>query len=84
MSDKLKATVNVVVTQGPSRWIPVEERLPGDVDWVLVVAVSPADGSRKVDIGIVEGDGWCAWLGRVTHWMPLPLLPGEASDGADY
>jgi len=61
-------------------WIPVSERLPGDIAWVLVVAADPHGGGPEIDIGIVEGEGWCSWLGPVTHWMPLPPLPVESSD----
>ena len=64
-------------------WIPVEERLPDKPGRYLVMLreslwrlhdeyVSDFDGKRFF------GEGAC--FGEVTHWMPLPEIPGK--DGA--
>jgi hypothetical protein len=59
-----------------SGWIPVGERLPEPGVRVLVVV----EGGW-IDVGIRDGDGVRAYSGgRVTHWMPLPSLPEEATD----
>ena len=64
-----------------SKWINVDERLPGDTGKYLVVLRT---GSMAVEYGVsiirgkmahgnfrfMEGD----WQ-KVTHWMPLPELP---------
>ncbi len=68
-----------------SDWIAVWDRLPEEYIEVLTC------GEYGVVIGRIEGDGcWSAsWTdyetgepyltnGNVTHWMPLPELPGDA------
>ena len=75
-------------------WVSVDERLPrhnGDdreisaytwqSDCVLVT-----DGHR-IEVGAVEWDGRSKgeWVGRmsgarITHWMPLPELPGDKDE----
>ena len=59
------------------RWIPVEERLPKDNEYVLVYC--SANGFYNIDC-LYDG----SWLEAadyyeedviVTHWMPLPELP---------
>ena len=65
-----------------SGWISVEERLPEEGLWVLVVYVEKH--GRFIDIGVHRNDGvWsvaCLEPNTVTHWMPLPELPGSADD----
>ena len=58
------------------RWIPVEERLPGEKQRVIVRC-------ERVGTSV----GWILWgnwmtdigpgAGKVTHWMPLPKSPKE-------
>ena len=60
------------------RWIPVEERPPEEKQRVIV---------RCEHVG--TSVGWILWgdwmtdigpgAGKVTHWMPLPSPPKEAS-----
>lgn len=60
------------------RWIPVEERLPEEKQRVI---------ARCERVG--TSVGWILWgnwmtdigpgAGKVTHWMPLPQPPKEAS-----
>lgn len=73
--------VEIEKLKAASRWIPVEERLPGEGDCVLVY-----NGS-DVELGLYEPDTcFCHfWDGTkdmiygVTHWMPLPKPPkGDA------
>lgn len=62
------------------RWIPVEERLPEEKQRVIVRC-------ERVGTSV----GWILWgrwmtdigphAGDVTHWMPLPKLPKEESNG---
>lgn len=69
--------------EAASRWIPVEERLP-EVGYRMFVYdalyqdyymayVSP-DGATWTDLC----DGLC--LHRVTHWLPIPVLPEASHD----
>lgn len=60
------------------RWIPVEERLPEEKQRVIVRC-------ERVGTSV----GWILWgnwmtdigpgAGKLTHWMPLPQPPKEAS-----
>lgn len=69
----------------PTCWIPVTERLPSRDDAVLCV------GDNGISIAdFVCGGKWCALPmfyvdgeqeTNVTHWMPLPEPPKEATDG---
>ena len=65
----------------PSRWIPVTERLP---DIGSSCLISPVSGC--VAEGQYDGDGWTQyrWSAKldkdaVTHWMPMPEPPKEAT-----
>ena len=56
--------------QMPTRWIPVEERLPTeDMDEVLVTIADGVDGYVSMDI--YNGDDWDNYE-DVIAWMPLP------------
>lgn len=70
-----------------SDWISVDERLPE-----IETAVLVTDGLRvgeSILVGVMHWDeptfaepgAWGRrWIGnRVTHWMPLPDLPGGTS-----
>ncbi len=71
-----------------TRWIPVEERLPEELEPVLFT-VYPKDTQLYNKYGKViylawrENGEWLDWEGKrvsdvfiVTHWMPLPEPPG--------
>ena len=62
------------------RWIPVSERLPEEMEWVLCACV---DGEAHIlrydylmdDWDIQHRQNACYGKGFVTHWMPLPTPP---------
>lgn len=85
-NDRLKEEVQQM------RWIPVEERLPEENVTVLAFNADPhaekyvlARYRTVVYLGCYwcqfdqEYDSWCASCWKVTHWMPLPQPPKEAS-----
>lgn len=57
------------------RWIPVTERLPEDGERVLVCTqtrkIKDARYSKRRNLFVTSGQI------TVTHWKPLPPLPGE-------
>lgn len=69
-------------TNVPCEWIPVTERLPESMVWVLCTL-----GNGEIDILAYDHimDDWdmcgrpnrCYSKGSVTHWMPLPEAPKE-------
>ena len=72
------------------RWIPVEERLPGDSDGAVLLTNGKTvisgyrnqlfglDGQHGVFVpAIKKGGGYM----QVTHWMPLP--PGPSAKGEE-
>lgn len=64
------------------RWIPVTERLPEDGKNVIVFVRSCADW-WTMDIDWCVNGHWVInaddeWH-NITHWMPLPSVPKEAS-----
>ena len=62
------------------KWIPVTERLPEGMDWVLCAC---KDGEIRILCYDYIMDDWdihgrpnsCYAKGFVTHWMPLPEPP---------
>jgi len=63
------------------RWIPVEERLPDQNEPVLIYTEMLGRHVASVD---EEGEWFCDYGGEwlfpnVTHWMPLPPAPPEAT-----
>lgn len=75
-----------------SGWIPVSDRKPdlipcksgAEFSEVVMILTS----GRKVMEAVWDGVCWTgpfgfweAWGEKVTHWMPLPELPKEVSDG---
>jgi hypothetical protein len=61
------------------RWIPVEERLPGPNEPVLIYTEVLGRHVASVD---EEGEWFCDYGGEwlfpnVTHWMPLPEPPAQ-------
>lgn len=78
-NEKLKAQV--------PRWIPVEERLPGDADGLVVMTdgecVHPSYGNAmfglEEKLGVFAPTKKKPWgFMQVTHWMHLPKAPKEA------
>lgn len=72
-----------------SEWIPVTERLPEDLEEVIICYDDDGDqgvvgvgirypGPRKGDGYWQNGNGW--ELEHVTHWMPLPDPPRTEPD----
>ena len=77
-NEKLKAQVPM--------WIPVEERLPGDADGLVVMTdgecVHPSYGNAmfglEEKLGVFAPTKKKPWgYMQVTHWMPLPKAPKE-------
>lgn len=81
MAASLKAA-NVLISQLPS-WIPVEERLPGEYEKVVVFTTQSGTHVASLDEDGIwfpsHGDGWMFPV--VTHWMPLPAEPPTCAAG---
>ena len=67
-------------------WISVEDRLPEVGERVLITCLSAISKGQVVNITRYEGANWRdgyngikVLSSHVTHWMPLPELPGEPS-----
>lgn len=62
-------------------WIPCSEQLPRECKKYLVAVKSEAfPGMRYIDILMYDEIGWrdgCCYVSGVSHWMPLPELPGR-------
>lgn len=55
------------------KWIPITERLP---EWLDYVIVHYENGNVRISMMINEKRFSCEGLyGKVTHWMPLPAPP---------
>ncbi len=70
-----KTIVFAIQQQVTGGWIPVEERLPGKGNDVLVTYDTGAQG-----VDFIDSDGDWFWEDReegieVTHWMPMPEAP---------
>ena len=81
-NDRLKEEVHKM------RWIPVEERMPGDADGLVIMTdgecVHPSYGNAmfglEEKLGVFAPTKKKPWgFMQVTHWMPLPKAPKEAS-----
>ena len=53
-------------------WIPIGERIPGDLQRVLV------SNGLHTDIAIHLGDGRFTSCIPVAYWIPMPALPEES------
>jgi len=71
-----------------ANWVPVNESLPSDGEWVLVWHTgygTPKKAKFKMDAinsfrfdgggSSIEFDGWNDNSGQITHWMKLPGPP---------
>lgn len=87
--DQLQAENEKLKAQVP-RWIPVEERLPGDSDGAVLLTNGKTvisgyrnqlfglDGQHGIFVpAIKKGGGYM----QVARWMPLPKLPKEGTNG---
>ena len=75
VGDKMSAT-------DATKWIPVTERLPEDMDWVLCASVFGDVHILRYDYIMDDWDifgkpNTCYAKGFVTHWMPFPEAPKE-------
>ena len=68
-----------------SDWIKITDRLPDNLENVLII-YDTYRGRKQITLGLFDIGGWYyldeerneyrkdVW-NRVTHWMPLPKLP---------
>lgn len=56
------------------RWIPVSERLPEDLQSVVIITNDSMTGIVRY-LELYGREGFGAWSEDVTHWMPIPKLP---------
>lgn len=66
---------------GKPKWIPVSERLPESMEWVLCACRANILEVLRYDPIMGDWDttmpNRCYMKGFVTHWMPLPEPPKE-------
>lgn len=73
-NESLAKCVNLASDILRKRWIPVTERLPEEMDLVLITdGINVMWSFRVKDFETSEFYG----MWNVTHWMPLPALPRE-------
>ena len=67
-----------------SKWIPVSERLPENMDDRVLVLLPTKSydypiGNQHIDTDRYRGEyrKWVRYGDKVTHWMPLPEPPKE-------
>lgn len=75
---------NEVVAKGRGKWISVEEKLPDAMPGNYSLDVLVTDGDSIAICQYFNGDGcdsmWgYSGIGEITHWMPLPEKPKEAT-----
>ena len=97
LADNGEATYEIMVRQTSyieelkqkiPHWIPVEERLPEEKTYVLILADTIAGKIEKVSFLYKDSEGRNCWTAldgygknlfdwQPTHWMPLPEPPKE-------
>ena len=57
-----------------SRWISVNEELPGKRETYLITMTNPVSGKSIVSTSYFEPSGryWRKSIWPITHWQPLP------------
>ena len=77
-----EAAAEIEKLRAERRWIPVSERLPAELEQVIVWMPDCPHHPCGLDIGSCMTDSWgVSWMvsgGRSafpTHWMPLPSPP---------
>ena len=63
-------TAQGVLSEQPSTWIPVTERLPDDGETVLIFSKT----HKTILFDWIRNNEWLCF-GNATHWMPLPEPP---------
>lgn len=70
-----------------NEWISVKERLPDKSGYYLIACRNPYRGKQDgINISYFQhkAQNWKATYNPdVTHWMPLPKKPKEATHGAN-
>ena len=62
------------------KWIPVTERLPEEMEWVMCACIDNSVHILRYDFIMDDWDihhkpNACYHKSYVTHWMPLPVPP---------
>ena len=78
--EDVKALDAAIETLDRMTWISVKDRLPENDNHVLC-CTETKKGMKNVIIGYYMNGAWrCGMNSNVTHWMPLPELPGLPID----
>lgn len=57
-------------------WINVNDRLPDELDAVLVLGETDNNLKKGMEVCWICGGDWTGWWTKnITHWMPLPEPP---------
>lgn len=64
--------ITEIQTDEEDHWISVDVRTPATADFVI------ATNMRGINLAQYFQGNWIG-MGRVTHWMPLPNMPTDAS-----
>jgi hypothetical protein len=80
MEDALTVINHLERKDSAQKWIPVSERLPEEMDWVLCGCVDGEIHILRYDYLMDDWDihnrpNSCYGKGFVTHWMPMPQPP---------
>lgn len=72
----LAADYKALLAVVEQRWISVEERLPEELQVVLVSGTGDNPLRKGYECGwLINGDWTCWFTKDITHWMPLPAPP---------
>lgn len=72
-TDKEFEQLRIAIAQAESPWIPVAERKPDE----LVFVLAGNDITDQKDVAYWDGEDWQAITFHPTHWMPIPPLAKE-------